>query len=170
MLWLTEIAGAHRKQRILFDVFENREMEFKTDEDSWPVECFIDKRYTAKKVIEEFMIIGNIESARFLVKHQPKNALVIHHPKPSKLSVKMFNEQFKDMEHKFKFNNVMNVQKQLLEVETMENVKEEVKKVCYYKARRSMEAAIYRRYSDVVDDWKKEKESNRKEGDTQELG
>jgi exoribonuclease R len=41
------------------------------------------------------MIIGNIESARFLTKHQPNNALVIHHPKPSKLAVASFNEQFK---------------------------------------------------------------------------
>lgn len=37
------------------------------------------------------MIIGNIESAKWLVKTQPKNALVIHHPKPSKLAVTSFN-------------------------------------------------------------------------------
>jgi exoribonuclease R len=52
LLNLTQIATAHRQQRILFEVFENREMEFKTDETNWPIECFIDKRYTAKKVVE----------------------------------------------------------------------------------------------------------------------
>ncbi len=41
------------------------------------------------------MIIGNIESARLLVKAQPNNALVIHHPKPTKLAVNSFNDQFK---------------------------------------------------------------------------
>jgi exoribonuclease R len=41
------------------------------------------------------MIMGNIEAARHLVKADPRNALVIHHPKPSKLSVTSFNEAFK---------------------------------------------------------------------------
>lgn len=41
------------------------------------------------------MIIGNIESAKFLVKNEPNNALVIHHPRPSKLAVSAFNDQFK---------------------------------------------------------------------------
>lgn len=95
LLKLAEIAAGHRKKRVLFDVFENRELEFRTDESSWPIECFIDKRFAAKKMVEEFMIIGNIESARFLVRHQPLNSLVIHHPRPTKLAVNSFNEQFK---------------------------------------------------------------------------
>jgi len=37
------------------------------------------------------MIIGNIEAARFLVKRQADKALVIHHPKPSKLAVSSFH-------------------------------------------------------------------------------
>ena len=51
-----------------------------------------------------------------MVKNQPQNSLVIHHPKPSKLAVNSFNEQFKMLEHKFKFENVLDVQKQLLEI------------------------------------------------------
>lgn len=62
------------------------------------------------------MIIGNIESARIMIKACPENALVIHHPKPTKLSVSMFNEQFKQLETKFKFDNVLDVQKQLMKV------------------------------------------------------
>lgn len=59
---------------------------------------------------------------------------------------------------KFKFDNVIEVQEQMLEVEAMEDVKEEIKKLCYYRARRVMEAAIYRRYGDVLDEWKEKKE------------
>ena len=48
----------------------------------------------------------------------------------------------------------------MLEIEAKEDVKEEIKKLCYYRARRVMEAAIYRKYGDVLDEWndKKEKE------------
>jgi len=60
------------------------------------------------------MIIGNIEAARHLVKADPHNALVIHHPKPSKLSVTSFNEAFKSLDIKFRFDNVFDVQQQLL--------------------------------------------------------
>lgn len=94
---MVDIAVAHRNKRIVFDVFENREMEFKLDEERWPVECYVSKRYTAKKMVEEFMIIGNIESAKFIIKSHPNNALVIHHPKPNKLAVAQFNEQFKSL-------------------------------------------------------------------------
>jgi hypothetical protein len=51
-----------------------------------------------------------------MVKNQPNNALVIHHPKPSRLAVNSFNDQFKILEKKFKFENVLDVQKQLLEL------------------------------------------------------
>jgi len=37
------------------------------------------------------LFIGNIEAARFLVKRQADKALVIHHPKPSKLAVNSFH-------------------------------------------------------------------------------
>lgn len=37
------------------------------------------------------MIIGNIEAAKHLIQNFPDNSLIIHHPKPSKLSVKNFN-------------------------------------------------------------------------------
>ena len=57
---LALIAGKHREKRVLFDVFENKELDFKTNEENWPTMCFIDNRYTAKKVVEEYMIIGNI--------------------------------------------------------------------------------------------------------------
>ena len=151
MLLLTEIAGEHRKQRVLFDVFENKELEFETTEDRWPVDCHIDKRFTAKKVVEEFMIIGNIEAAKRLIKTCPSHALVIHHPKPGKLGVTSFNEQFKCLDTKFVFENVMDVQRQLLELDQKEKVNEEIKQLCFFKARRVMEPAIYRNYGEVLE-------------------
>lgn len=69
------------------------------------------------------MIIGNIESAKFIIKSYPKHALVIHHPKPSKLAVNSFNEHFKSLETKFKFENVLEVQKMLLKINENEDIK-----------------------------------------------
>lgn len=37
LLNLTELATKHREKRILFDVFENKELEFKQDEERWPI-------------------------------------------------------------------------------------------------------------------------------------
>lgn len=37
------------------------------------------------------MIIGNIESAKKIVEMDPKNSLIIHHPKPSDLAIRQFN-------------------------------------------------------------------------------
>ena len=88
---LAELGMEHRKDRLLFDVFENRELKFKLDEDKWPVDYSIDTRFTAQKVVEEFMIIGNIEAAKKLVAADPENSLVIHHPTPSALGRKQFN-------------------------------------------------------------------------------
>ena len=108
------------------------------------------------------MIIGNIESAKHLVKHDPSNSLVIHHPKPSKLSVTMFNEYFKQLELKFKFDSVRQVQRQLLNIENDEKIDLCIKKIMYFKARRSMEPAIYRLYGDIMTENKqKEKEKEK---------
>ena len=49
---------------------------------------------------------------------------MIHHPKPNKLALSSFNEQFKMLEMKFKFDSVMEVQKQMLELEAKEGIKE----------------------------------------------
>jgi exoribonuclease R len=172
LLNMTELATLHRSQRIVFDVFENRELEFKLDENRWPNECFVEKRYTAKKMVEEFMIIGNIESAKVIIKASPSNALVIHHPKPSKLAVTSFNEQFKNLELKFKFENVLDVQRQLIKIEENTEIDEQTKQVLFFRARRAMEPAIYRTYAEITQEAKeldKEKEGKeRKEGEKAE--
>lgn len=128
------------------------------DADRWPIECYVEKRYTAKKVVEEFMIIGNIESARQLVKTDPTSALVIHHPKPSRLSSTTFNTAFEEvLKMKIKFDNVRDVEKQLLEIDANETIKPEVKEITYFKARRAMEPAIYKLYSQAIEEEKKDK-------------
>jgi exoribonuclease R len=76
---------------VQFEVFENREINFELDKDRWPIEISVESRYTSKKIVEEYMIIGNVEAARHVIKHSPKNALIIYHPMPSDLSIKMFN-------------------------------------------------------------------------------
>lgn len=91
---LVELAAEHRKERLVFDVFENRELKFELNEEKWPVNYTIEERFTAKKVVEEFMIIGNIEAAKKMVGVDPRNSLVIHHPTPSALGRKQFNEYF----------------------------------------------------------------------------
>ncbi len=45
----------------------------------------------SKKIVEEYMIIGNVEAARHIIKQSPQNALIIYHPMPSELSIKNFN-------------------------------------------------------------------------------
>ena len=68
---LADLAMEHRKERLLFDVFENHELKFKLNEEKWPIDYSIEKRFTAQKVVEEFMIIGNIEAAKKIVKADP---------------------------------------------------------------------------------------------------
>ena len=88
---------ARRKERLLFDVFENKELKFELNEDKWPIDYRIDERFTAQKMVEEFMIIGNIEAAKKIVQFDKENALVIHHPPPSALARKQFTEYFKNL-------------------------------------------------------------------------
>lgn len=51
------------------------------------------------------MIIGNVEAAKHLVKINANNALVIHHPPPSQLTITYFNEYFKQLGINIKFKN-----------------------------------------------------------------
>jgi len=95
------------------------------------------------------MIIGNVESAKKLTAFDPYNSLIIHHPKPSDLGIRQFNEYFSILNYKFKFENSLSLQKDLLKVSEMANISESIKKLCYFKARRVQETATYKRYSDV---------------------
>lgn len=113
---MTKIGIAHRDKRMVFDVFENRELKFELDENKWPTTFTIENRFTAQKIVEEYMIIGNIEAAKKLVSLNPKNALIIHHPKPTPYAVKTFNEMFEFMGIDFKFENIRQVQEDLLKV------------------------------------------------------
>jgi hypothetical protein len=53
---------------------------------------------------------------------------------------------------------VFDVQRQLLEIEKDEKIKDEVKQLCFFRARRTMEPAIYRLYNQIMEeDAKREK-------------
>lgn len=43
----------------------------------------------------------------------------------------------------------MSLQKDLLKVKEMENISDDIKKLCYFKARRAQQTASYKRYSEV---------------------
>lgn len=48
---LAKVGIAHRDKRILFDVFENREIKFELDEEKWPVTFSMENRFTAQKLV-----------------------------------------------------------------------------------------------------------------------
>ena len=63
---------------------------------------------------------------------------------------------------------MLDVQKQLMKVEENKDIKDEIKKILYFKARRSMEPAIYRKYGDIIEEAKekdKEKEKGKEESE-----
>lgn len=39
-----------------------------------------------------------------------------------------------------------------MKVEENKDIKDEIKKILYFKARRSMEPAIYRKYAEIIED------------------
>lgn len=50
---------------------------------------------------------------------------------------------------KFKFEDSLSLQKDLMKVSNMENISQEIKQLCYFKARRVQETASYKRFSEV---------------------
>lgn len=76
----------------------------------------IDTRLTTQKIVEEFMIIGNIEAAKKIVQHDPRNSLVIHHPSPSALGRKQFAEYFETLKMDFHFDDIRELQEDLMKV------------------------------------------------------
>ena len=57
---MEKVAMAHRKKRLIFEIFDNDQIKFELDEQKWPINLTVTSRFTAQKLIEEFMIIGNI--------------------------------------------------------------------------------------------------------------
>ena len=71
------------------------------------------------------MIIGNIEAAKHMIKNYKNNSLIIYHPKPTILSVKNFNDTFKEyLKEYFTFEDIHSVQLKFLEIENDKSIPE----------------------------------------------
>lgn len=100
------------------------------------------------------MIIGNIEAAKKLMQFSKDNALIIHHPPPTALSIKYFKEFFEDIKIQFTFDNVLGLQEDLLKVSHKEDIPEEIKQLCFFKSRRMQETAGYKLFKQIMKEQK----------------